>query len=157
MSDVHLNDEIPRVPLAMIAGLAALTLALAAMVNLGLIARDAVPSEARAAAGTRPAEQRSLFFTDEPDGAVRIEDAATGEEVDRVEPGTGGFVRSTLRSLVHVRRQQGIGAETPFELVLWDDGGLTLMDSETGESVELGSFGPDNRAVFAALLEEGEG
>ena len=156
MSDVHLNDEIPRGPLVMIAALAAMTLALAGLVSAGFIARDAVPSEARAAAGTSALTERDLFFHDEADGGVRIEDAATGEPIQRVEPGTGGFIRSTLRSLVHVRRTKGIGAETPFRLIEWDDGGLSLSDPETGESVELGSFGPDNRAAFAALLPEGE-
>ena len=72
----------------------------------------------------------------------------------RVEPGTGGFIRSTVRSLVHIRRSKGITERTPFTLTRWDDGSLTLSDPATGRALELGGFGDDNRAVFAALLQE---
>lgn len=150
------NEEIPKVPLMMIGGLALFSLALASATSAGLLSRDAVPSEARAAAGVAATAERSLYFHDEPDGGVRIEDAANGEMVAMVEPGTGGFIRTTLRSLVHVRRAKGIGADTPFVLTEWENGTLSLSDGETGKSVELHSFGPDNREAFAVLLERGE-
>ncbi|KWV94468.1 photosynthetic complex assembly protein PuhC [Erythrobacter sp. AP23] len=146
-------DAIPREPLVMIALLVLFTVALASAASLGFIAKDAVPSEARAAAGVEAVAERKLYFHDELDGGVRIEDADTGALVSSIAPGTGGFIRTTLRSLVHVRRSKGIGAETPFVLTQWDNGTLSLSDSETGKSVELGSFGPDNRASFAVLLE----
>lgn len=100
--------------------------------------------------------ERNLYFHDEPDGGVRIEDASNGATISMVEPGTGGFIRTTLRSLVHVRRSKGIGPETPFVLTEWDNGTLSLSDSETGKSVELHAFGPDNREAFAVLLEGGD-
>ncbi len=156
MSDHAHTEDIPKEPLIMIAMLAAFALALATATSLGFIARDAVPSEARAAAGVEAVAERSLYFFDAPNGGVRIEDAETGAVVAEIDPGTGGFIRTTLRSLVHVRRAKGIGAETPFVLTEWDNGTLSLSDSETGKSVELGSFGPDNRASFAALLDGGE-
>lgn len=146
-------QPIPRVPLILMAALVVLTLLLTASVSLGLFARQAVPAEARAAAGTEAVAERSLYFHDMADGAVRIEDAASGEQVALVAPGSGGFIRSTLRSLVHARRINGIGAAAPFALTLWDDGSLSLRDAETGRSIELGAFGKDNRATFAALLE----
>lgn len=149
------NEEIPRVPLVMMGSLALATLALAGATSAGWIAREAVPSEARAAAGVAATAERSLYFFDEDGGGVRIEDAANGQTIARIEPGTGGFIRTTMRGLVHVRRSKGIGAETPFVLTEWDDGALSLSDDATGESVELGAFGPDNRAAFAALLEGG--
>ena len=40
----------------------------------------------------------------------------------------------------------------PFRLTRWSNGDLTLVDPQTGQSVELGSFGPTNRAAFEALL-----
>jgi putative photosynthetic complex assembly protein len=40
----------------------------------------------------------------------------------------------------------------PFTLTRWENGGLTLADPVTGRSVEVSSFGPDNRAVYANLL-----
>lgn len=153
MTDHHHDQDVPKVPLMLIGMLLVVALVLSATVSLGFASREAVPAEARAAAGTQALSQRSLYFHDEPDGAVRVEDAATSEQIALIDAGHGGFVRSTMRSLVHVRRQKGIGAETPFDLTLWDDGGLTLSDSATGKAVELGSFGPDNRAAFAALLE----
>ena len=156
MSDHEHNEEIPKAPLVMMGLLALLALALAGATSMGWIARDAVPSEARSAAGVAATSERSLYFFDEPGGGVRIEDASNGALIALVEPGTGGFIRTTLRSLVHVRRSKDIGPETPFVLTEWDNGGLSISDSETGKSVELGSFGPDNRAAFAALLEGGE-
>jgi hypothetical protein len=42
--------------------------------------------------------------------------------------------------------------EAPYRLTLWDDYSLSLTDTGTGRTIELGSFGPDNRAAFAALL-----
>ena len=154
MSLHHEHDEdIPKVPLMMICGIALLCVALAASASFGFVARDAVPETSRAVAGTQALAKRSLFFSDASDGAVLIEDAATGERIARIEPGTGGFIRSTMRSLVHVRMRKGIGPETPFDLTRWDDGGLTLSDPTTGETRELVGFGATNRAAFAVLLE----
>ena len=101
--------------------------------------------------------KRSLFFSDTRDGAVLVEDGTTREQIARIEPGTGGFIRSTMRSLVHVRMRKGIGPDTPFELTRWDDGGLTLSDPTTGETRELMGFGATNRAAFAVLLEREAG
>lgn len=147
-------EDIPKVPLMMIAGIALFALLLAASASFGLVGRDAVPEVSRAAAGTQEVASRSLFFADAPDGGVVISDAATGETIMRVEPGTGGFIRSTMRSLVLVRHRTGLGPETPFKLTRWSDGGLTLSDPATGERRELVGFGDGNLAAFAVLLEE---
>lgn len=154
MSDHHHDEAIPKAPLVMFAALAGATVVLAGATSMGYLDREAVPSEARAAAGVAPVIERSLYFRDEADGGVRIEDASSGTEVAYVEPGSGGFIRTTLRSLVHVRRAKGIGSDTPFVLTLYENNTLALSDSETGKSVELGAFGPDNRAAFAILLED---
>ena len=154
MSDHHHDEAIPKAPLIMFAALAGATVLLAGATSMGYLERSAVPSEARAATGVAAVSERSLFFRDEADGSVRIEDAVDGKEVARVQPGMGGFVRTTMRSLAKARLAKGIGAETPFVLTLYDNDSLTLSDRETGTSVELGSFGPDNRAAFAALLED---
>lgn len=150
-------DEITvhRVPLMMAGALILSVLALTTAVSLGFVERQAIPAEARAAAGTTVIDTRLLAFFDESDGTVRVEDATSGAEIARFGPGTGGFVRSTLRSLVHQRRINGIGRETPFELVEWNNGELTLRDSTTGGTVELASFGTDNRKVFADMLIKG--
>ncbi len=149
----HEHGEVHKAPVIAMAVVALVTVALAASVSLGFVDKLSVPSEARAAQGTAAVSERALRFFDEETGAVRIEDAATGEAIARFEPGTGGFVRSTVRSLAHSRRIRGIGAEAPFALTLWENNSLSLRDDTTGKSVELGSFGATNRAVFAALLK----
>jgi putative photosynthetic complex assembly protein len=66
-------------------------------------------------------------------------------------PGNG-FVRGVMRGMARDRRAHGVGMEPPFALTLWRNGTLSLTDKSTGRAIELGSFGPDNRAAFAALL-----
>jgi putative photosynthetic complex assembly protein len=149
------EDEITvhRVPLIMMGSLVAASLALTSGVSLGFFDQQAIPSEARAEAGTVKADERPLYFFDEADGTVRVEDATSGAELGRFGPGTGGFVRSTVRSLVYQRRINGFGREVPFELIEWDNGMLTLLDPTTSKSVELHSFGDANRQTFANFLE----
>ena len=151
------EDEVTvhRVPLILAGILIVSVLALTTSVTLGFVERQSIPTEARAAAGTMATETRSLLFFDEEDGTVRVEDAFSQEVIASFGPGTGGFVRSSVRSLVHQRRINGIGRATPFELIEWDNGELTLRDTTTGSTVELASFGADNRAVFSAMLKGG--
>jgi len=150
------EDEfrVHRVPLMMMGGLVAISLALASSVSLGFFERQAVAAEVRADAGTQAVASRSIFFFDEADGTVRVDDAVTGETIASYGPGTGGFVRSTARSLVHKRRIREIGRAIPFEVIEWDNGALTLFDPTTEGTVELAYFGRDNRAVFAQMLNE---
>jgi putative photosynthetic complex assembly protein len=63
-----------------------------------------------------------------------------------------GFIRGVLRSFARERRAKNIKMEVAYRLTLWDDYSLSLTDTGTGRTIELGSFGPDNRAAFAALL-----
>jgi putative photosynthetic complex assembly protein len=148
------KDEITvhRAPLMLMGGIVVISLALTASVTMGFLPRQSVPSEARAAAGIGAAQERTLRFFDEADGTVRVEDGATGEVLARHGVGQGGFIRATVRSLVHQRRIRGIGPETAFTLTEWQNGNLTLADPATGRSVEVSSFGPDNRAVYQNLL-----
>lgn len=148
------KDEITvhKAPLMLMGGIIAASLVLTASVTLGFLPRQSVPSEARAAAGIKAAQERPLKFFDEPDGTVRVEDGASHEVLARFGEGDGGFIRATVRSLVHQRRIRNIGPEAPFTLTEWQNGNLTLADPVTGRSVEVSSFGPDNRAVYQNLL-----
>ena len=152
------KDEITvqRVPLLLMGGIVAISLVLTASVTWGFVPRQSVPAEARAAAGIGMAQERTLRFFDEPDGSVRIEDGATGAFLARHGVGQGGFIRATVRNLVHQRRIRNIGPETAFTLTEWQNGNLTLSDPATGRSVEVSSFGPDNRAVYQSLLPRKE-
>ncbi len=153
------KDEITvhKMPLILMGGIIAISVALTASVTLGLVPKQSVPAEARAAAGIGAAQTRTLRFFDEPDGTVRVEDGASAQVLARFGEGEGGFIRATVRSLVHQRRIRGIGAEHPFTLTEWQNGNLTLADPVTGRSVEVSSFGPDNRAVYQNLLPANEG
>lgn len=151
------EDEITvhRVPLMMAGALIVSVLALTTAVTSGYLDRQSVPSESRAQAGAVQTDTRALQFYDESDGTVRVEDAVSGEVLASFGPGTGGFVRTTVRSLAHKRRISGIGRATPFELIEWDNGDLTLLDSTTGSTVELAAFGGGNRQTFANMLHRG--
>lgn len=94
--------------------------------------------------------QRSLFFSDLPDGDIAVLDASTGQSVARFA-GEQGFLRSTLRALVRERLREHMGADAPFLLIGRTDGRLTLLDPATQQRIDLESFGPSNYAVFASL------
>jgi putative photosynthetic complex assembly protein len=99
-----------------------------------------------------PLITRALTFTDAPDGGILVHDADTHSLATTLEPGTGGFVRGSLRALTRKRRLAKIGAEVPFQLTRFDDGRLVLTDPETKASVSISSFGPTQIAVFDSLL-----
>ena len=148
------QDEVTvhRVPLLLMGGIIAISLVLTASVTLGFVERSAVPEVARAKAGAEVINARTLRFFDEPDGTVRVEDGATAEVLGRFGQGEGGFIRASVRSLVHQRRIRGEGAAVAFELTEWNNGDLTLHDPVTGESIEASAFGQPNRVVFADML-----
>jgi putative photosynthetic complex assembly protein len=94
--------------------------------------------------------QRSLQFTDLPDGDIAVLDATRHTPVARFS-GEQGFLRSTLRALARERHREGIGADAPFLLIGRTDGRLTLLDPATQQRIDLESFGPTNAALFAGL------
>ncbi|HQS68346.1 MAG: hypothetical protein B7Y36_15065 [Novosphingobium sp. 28-62-57] len=156
MSLVHDHQNtVPRPALLLAGGLIATTLALTALVQTGVMNREAVPSVARASAGVVAVDTRKLTFDDRADGAVVVKDADSDETlaVLKGEGDGGGFVRGVMRGMARERKMSGIGQATPFELSLWGNGSLSLLDPATGRSVELGSFGPDNRAAFIRFLK----
>lgn len=141
----RLASEVPRLPLV----------AMALLVVVSLVGVTAVRLSGHG--GTHQADattvgERSLRFEDQSDGSIVILDARTGGALDTVAPGTNGFLRSTMRSLVRERKRQGLGPETPFQLLARADGRLTLLDPSTGRRIDLESFGPTNSAVFLRLL-----
>jgi putative photosynthetic complex assembly protein len=95
---------------------------------------------------------RSITFEDVAGGGVLVRDVATAQPIATLEPGEGGFVRSTLRALVRERRGWNQGSAQPFRLTTWDDGRFTLHDEATGRTVDLKAFGPTNAEAFGRLL-----
>jgi putative photosynthetic complex assembly protein len=96
--------------------------------------------------------ERQLFFEDRTDGSIAVIDARTGDTIERVAPGTNGFLRGVLRGLASERKRQGLGPEVPFVLSARQDGRLTLDDTTTQRQIDIKSFGPTNAAVFERLL-----
>lgn len=159
MSHAHSHENtVPRPALIAAGVMVGFSLLMTAAVQIGWLERSAVPSAERAEAAVTPLEQRSLLFADGADGSVVITEASTGEEVGMIEADSeqGGFIRGVLRGLARERRMYDVGSEPPFTLTLWRDGSMSLVDDATGRSVELGAFGPDNRAAFAVLLDGGD-
>jgi putative photosynthetic complex assembly protein len=153
------KDEVTvhKVPLLLSGGLVLISLVLTALVTSGYLPKSAVAAQYRAEANIALAVERPIKFYDEMDGTVRVEDGVTGEVVGRFGIGEGGFIRASVRSLVHQRRIRGQGPEVPFMLKGWTNSSLTLLDPVTNRSVEVANFGPDNRMVFANMLPEENG
>lgn len=158
MSLVHDHEQtIPKHAVASAAMLVITALALTTLVKIGVLDREAVPAQVRAEAHVAPAMVRTLSFSDRADGAVVVQDVTTGETVRVLVDGVpgNGFVRGVMRGMARERHMRGVGMAPPFTLTLWKNGTLSLEDKATGRSIEIGSFGPDNRAAFAALLPGG--
>jgi putative photosynthetic complex assembly protein len=147
MSDPFADHPVPRGPLLAAGSLAVVALIAAAAVRLtgiGATTHSQAPVT----------QERALRFADRSDGGVDVLDAASGHTVAVLEPGEGGFVRVTLRSLARDRKRQGIGAQPVFLLQTTSDGRLTLEDSATGQRIDLKAFGPTNAGAFARLMSE---
>ncbi len=140
-------DAVPRPALLGAAILVGGSLLLAAAARLtGLDTRQMPPPV--------PVRERSLQFQDEAGGRVRVLDAASGSVLAELAPGSDGFVRATLRSLIRERRTRGVAdpTRTPFRLIASADGRLALEDPATGRHFELEAFGATNAARFARFL-----
>jgi putative photosynthetic complex assembly protein len=153
----HVASHDPTVPRGALIGAAAVlmfTMAVTGATSLGLIPHSADPTASRAAQNVAPAQIRELRFVDRQDGAVVVSDATTGETVKVIDYGQGGFFRATMRRMAKARVAEGIGAEPPFKLILWENGALSLSDPQTGRESEIHGFGADHSQVFADMLKE---
>lgn len=143
----HDAHAIPRAPIVAAGALVLVTLLAVAGARMAGLATN---SSARVGEPVTAAVEAR--FEDRDDGAVVVREAGSGRVLAIAEPGTGGFLRGTLRALVRERRQHGLGAEQPFRVLAHPDGRLTLEDPATGRRMDLSAFGPSNVAVFARLL-----
>lgn len=97
-----------------------------------------------------------LRFEDADDGSIRVMDAGRDTLIDRVEPGSGGFMRSALRLLAIERLDAGGSAEAAFSLQRTAGGRLLLVDTQTDRVVDLWAFGADNARLFLRYLPGAE-
>jgi len=96
--------------------------------------------------------QVSLHFNDMPNGTVDVVDVATGRVINVIAAGKGGFLRSTMRVMATEREVRHLGPAKPFTLLATADNRLQLIDTATGQVLELEAFGPSNEAVFEKIL-----
>lgn len=94
--------------------------------------------------------ERTLAFVGQSNGDIAVLDAATQQEVARFQ-GEQGFLRGSLRALNRERKRSGMSPDMPFRLTGHVDGRITLLDTATGQRLNLESFGPTNSAVFSQL------
>jgi putative photosynthetic complex assembly protein len=153
----HHGRPIPKPVLGAVFALVAVTFALTGAVAVGILDRPKTAQAERLAAGVPVVKERMLVFSDRADGALVITEPGRGP-VATLEPMSDqGFIRGAIRSMGRERRMKGVAPHVPYALRLWGDGRLALEDMGTGRTVELDSFGPDNRAAFRALLDANGG
>ncbi len=102
---------------------------------------------------TAPLEIRDIVFAEGPGEIVTVTDAHSGAVVRTIPAGQDNFIRGALRGLNRDRLPRQVTPDTPYRLILWDDGRLTLSDTGTGHRVLLDAFGATNAAAFAKLLD----
>ncbi len=144
-SPVEAAENRLRVPL-----LAAGALILMTIVAVGLV-QLSKPDLDRTA-GQTPQTIYELSFKDIGSDRLAVIDTGRGDTIAIVEPGRDGLVRGALRGLNRARERRGLPVDAPYQLVIWDNGRMTLSDLETKRHIPLDSFGPANTGALAALL-----
>jgi putative photosynthetic complex assembly protein len=116
-----------------------------------------IPLTATADTAT-PLQSRTLRFVDQKDGVsvygghVLVFDAATGAQLPQLRE-RDGFVRAVLNSLAYQRTKLQVNAPPVFTLSRWPGNKITIEDKTTGAQINLGDFGPGNKAVFLRFFE----
>ncbi|MEL6541131.1 MAG: photosynthetic complex assembly protein PuhC [Pseudomonadota bacterium] len=144
-----------RLPLIACISVIGISLALTISTNLGFFERQGDPDQIRAERGVTSVDTRSIKFHDGANGDVWVSDAETGEELGRYPQGKGGFVRATARAMATGRQQRGFDSLVPFELIAWDNGAMTLRDTQTERSVELHAFGRNTHEIYKDIMAKG--
>lgn len=96
--------------------------------------------------------ERVIFVTADLDGAARITDQ-TGGVVAEFEAGEAVFISTIARVIRRERQKANASLDAPIHLRQRGEARLTIFDPETQRETELSSFGKDNIASFAVLLE----
>lgn len=104
----------------------------------------------------RPIESRLLTFKPVAGGGMKVISAETGLEIADLPAKKDGFVGVLLQGLGIERVRAGIGLDAPYRLTRFAGGRAGLDDPETGRSVMLDAFGPDNFQAFNKLFKNEE-
>lgn len=104
---------------------------------------------------SEPVASRSLAFVEREDRAIVVRDPQKNAVVAVVKPGRDGFVPVVVKAFSVKRKQQGIAPETPFQLIQWADGRLSIEDPLTNQAIRLDGFSSLNKKSFAKLMNAG--
>jgi len=137
------NDMIPPVIIKSMIGLALATLALVGMASVTGRPVTSVPPSAEVV------RERTFSLIGGGAQAVTVLDE-NGNLLARMDH--GGFVTVIQNGLQRARTVHGIDPDLPIRVVEYANGRLSAHDDLTGYTVELGSFGGDNRAAFERLM-----
>lgn len=99
-----------------------------------------------------PVQSMLLRFEPGAGGGIKVFSALTGVEVANLPPHKFGFVGVVLQGFGRDRTLAGIALAAPYRLNRFASGGAGLFDPETGRSVMLNGFGPDNFQAFNQLF-----
>lgn len=99
-----------------------------------------------------PAAIRDIAFRQEGEILI-VADAHTGAILAELPESEPGFVHGLVRGLERARLPRHIAPATPYRLIGWSSGAVTLADTGSGERIYLGAYGRDNAATMAAFLE----
>ncbi|MEM6415067.1 MAG: photosynthetic complex assembly protein PuhC [Pseudomonadota bacterium] len=94
-----------------------------------------------------------IIITDEADGAVKLSDAKTGDEIWVYGSGEGAFARAAMRALAFSRLRQGAGPDQPMLLQRTTTGAIILFDPVTENAIPVNAFGESNVQQFAIVLD----
>ena len=146
------DDEAPRrwspyptVPLAAAAGLVVFSLIATTWITITDDANDVRQVE-------DIVSSVDLRFITEGDGSITVVEANENAVLQTLEPGTNGFLRSTLRGLKRSRSAEDATNDGGYSVLRAADGRLLFVDQLSGEQVDLWAFGETNAGVFAAFL-----
>ncbi len=141
------RSHVPKVPLALSFGFAALALVLVAGARLSGYAPE------QAASSGAVLQSRLLRFEEASDGRLAVVDGSTGRQIAMTSAGAEGFLKGALRGLTRIRKDDEAGRAAPYRLERLGNGQLLLIDTASGLTLDLNAYGRSNAATFAEFLE----
>ena len=102
--------------------------------------------------GGTQAFTRDVIFKTSDNGIIAIEDAATGRPLGEFPVSENRFVRVVMSSLKFERDGANAADNSPYRIVRWEDGRVSVADPVSGRSIELAAFGRNQVATFENLL-----
>ncbi|MEO0370001.1 MAG: photosynthetic complex assembly protein PuhC [Pseudomonadota bacterium] len=96
--------------------------------------------------------ERIIFLQGTPTGAARILDEE-GAVIVQYATGEGGFVSTIDRVIRRERLRNGVPGDGVLHVRMREGGRLSIFDPTIDQEIELESFGRDNIAKFAAIVE----